>query len=214
MQMTQDLGRSVKRTSWLRHLFAGLSALGVVCAASAPAAKADLIEKYGLNMTAQVSGYGNGARGSYITVTGQFLFDSTLGYITSVNLNVTGNLNNGYLLPTDGITIDTARTGNEDPFDLSAVSSDGNYSIRFQFANALDQAGDFDAVLNQPFTDNGDAQFFDALAGSSGDTTYHIGYYGVTGGAVPEPASILLFGSALLGLAFVRRGGFGKRLFA
>jgi hypothetical protein len=193
-----------------------MGALPVIAAVAciAPAAKADLIEKYNLDMTAQVSGYNYAAYGSYITVTGQFLFDSTLGYVTSVNLNVTGNLDYGYLLPTNGITIDTARTGNEDANDLSAQSADGLYSIRFEFANALSLSGAYDSVLNSAGTDTGDAQFYDAQAGSSGDTTYHIGYFGVTGGAIPEPSSVLLFGSALLGLAFVRRRVFGKRLSA
>jgi hypothetical protein len=190
----------------------GLTALtlATVCAASAPAAHADLIQTYSLNMTAQVSGYNYGNHGSYITVTGQFLFDSTLGYITSTNLNVTGNLNYGYNLPAGGITINTARTGNETASDLSAQSADGNYSIRFEFANPLTYSGAFDAVLNSAGTDNGDAQFIDAFAGSSYDTTYHIGYFGVTGGAVPEPTSIALLGGSLASLAFFRRRAFRK----
>ncbi len=199
-------------TATRRNRLAGLAALtlAAVCVASAPAARADLIQTYGLNMTAQVSGYNNGAHGSYITVTGSFLFDSTLGYITSANLNVTGNLNNGYNIPAGGITINTARTGNESASDLSAQSADGNYSIRFEFANPLTFAGTFDAALNSAGTDTGDAQFFDAFAGSSGDTTYHIGYFGVTGGAVPEPTSIALLGGSLVSLAFFRRRAFRK----
>jgi hypothetical protein len=188
----------------------GALTLAAVCAASAPTARADLIQTYSIDMMAQVSGYNNGAHGSYITVTGQFLFDSTLGYITSTNLNVTGNLNNGYNIPVGGVAINTARTGNETASDLSAQSADGNYSIRFQFANPLTFAGTFDSVLNSAATSNGDAQFYDAFAGSSQDTTYHIGYFGVTGGAVPEPTSIALLGGSLASLAFFRRRAFRK----
>jgi len=210
MKATQALNRPV----WLRDLVKGVLASAVValCLASAPAARADLIEKYSLDMTANPSGYGNGAHGPFITVSGQFLYDATLGYITSVNLNVTGTLNNGFTLPTGGITIDTARTGNESNRDLSAQSADGNYSIRFEFTDALTALGTFDPIQNISGTDNGDAQFYDAFAGSSGDTTYHIGYYGVSGGAVPEPASILLFGGSLLGLGFIRRRAFRRPL--
>jgi hypothetical protein len=216
MKATYILGRRLQRPHWLRRLAVGMLPLAVAaaCFASAPAARADLIEKYGLDMTANVSGYNNGARGPFITVTGQFLYDATLGHITSVDLNVTGTLLGGFSLPTGGITIDTARTGNEDASDLSAQSADGSYQIRFEFASPLTSIGVFDPILNTPATDNGDAQFIDTHAGSTGDTSYHIGYYGVTGGAVPEPASILLFGGSVLGLAFIRRRISGRPFFA
>jgi hypothetical protein len=189
-------------------------AVAAMSAAFAPAARADLIEKYNLDMTANLSGYNNGAHGPFITVSGQFLFDATLGYITSVDLNVTGTLRGGFNLPAGGITIDTARTGNEDANDLSAQSADGSYQIRFEFASPLTSIGAFDPILNTPGTDNGDAQFIDTHAGSTGDTTYHMGYYGVTGGAVPEPASIPLLGGSVLGLAFIRRRAFRRPFFA
>ncbi|HEX4508386.1 MAG TPA: PEP-CTERM sorting domain-containing protein [Alphaproteobacteria bacterium] len=209
MKATHVLGRGVRG---LRHLATGIlpRAAAIGCLASAPAARADLIEKYNLDMTANVSGYGHGLHGPLITVSGQFLYDATLGYVTSVDLNVTGTLNSGFTLPTAGITLDTTGAGTSR--DLSAQSADGNYQIRFEFADALTAAGTFDPILNTPGTDNGDAYFYDAFAGGSGDTTYHIGYFGVSGGAVPEPASLLLFGGSLLGLAFVRRHAFRRPL--
>jgi PEP-CTERM motif len=207
MKAISVLASRTHRPFRLRYLSMGFLPLAaaIMSVACAPGARADLIEKYNLDMTANVSGYNNGARGPFITVSGQFLYDATLGYITSVNLNATGTLLGGFNLPAGGVALNTARTGNEDANDLSAQSADGNYQIRFEFANPLTSIGTFDSVVNTPGTDNGDAQFFDAYAGSTGDTTYHIGYYGVTGGAVPEPASILLLGSSVLGLAFIRR---------
>ncbi len=214
MKATLGLEGSAQRRKWVLRLVRGLtaSALAVFCVAAAPSARADLIEKYNLDMTANVSGYNNGAHGPFITVTGQFLYDSTLGYITSVDLNVTGSLLYGYNLPAAGISLTTARTGNEDASVLSAQSADGSYSLRFEFASPLTLAGQLDAIVNTPGTDTGDAQFFDANA--IGDTYYHIGYYGVTGGAVPEPSTILLFGGSLIGLAFIRRRMAGKPLAA
>ena len=216
MKATYVLGRRAQRQQWFHRLVTGMLPLAVAltCVASAPSARADLIEKYNLDMTANLSGYNNGAHGPFITVTGQFLFNATLGYITSVDLNVTGTLRGGFALPTGGITLDTARTGNETATDLSAQSADGAYQIRFAFANPLTLNGGFDPILNVPYTDNGDAQFIDTHAGSSGDTVYHIGYYGVTGGAVPEPASILLFGGSILGFALIRRRALGRPFFA
>jgi hypothetical protein len=216
-QTTPNIGDIMKALSVLarrpfrlRHVSMGLLPLAaaIMSLASAPAARADLIEKYNLDMTANLSGYNNGSHGPFITLTGQFLFDATLGHITSVDLNVTGTLLGGFALPGGGVAIDTVRATNEDANDLSAQSADGNYSVRFEFANPLTSIGTFDSIVNTPGTDNGDAQFIDAFAGSTGDTTYHIGYYGVTGGAVPEPASILLLGGSVLGLAFIRRRAF------
>jgi hypothetical protein len=216
MKATYMLGHRIQRALGLRRLVMGMAplAVAVACIASAPAARADLIEKYNLDMTANVSGYNNGARGPFITVTGQFLYDATLGYVSSVNLNLTGTLLGGFNLPAGGVEIDTARTGNEDASDLSAQSADGSYQLRFEFASPLTSIGTFDSIVNSPGTDTGDAQFIDTHAGSTGDTSYHIGYYGTTGGAVPEPASILLFGSSLLGLAFIRRRLSGRSFFA
>ena len=164
------------------------------------AAEANVITTYNLNMTAQVSSYSNAVHGDYITVTGQFLYDNTLGKITSTSLLVNGNLQASNV---SNAVLNTAVTSSEDAFDLFASSADSNYQISFQFVNTL-SLNQFDAVANQPNTDGGDARFYDAYDGYQ---NYHIGYFGVTGGAtpVPEPASYLLFGLPLLGLAFTRR---------
>jgi hypothetical protein len=211
MESTQNINASAQHGKWFGRLVRGvtISTLAAFCVAASPAAKANLIEKYNLNMTAVTSAYNDGYNAPVITVTGQFLFDSTLGYITSVDLTLTGtSFEYGYSLPDGGVAINTVRTSNEDANDLSATSADGNYQIRFQFTNPLTSDGALDTVANQPWTDNGDAQFVDYYA--YGDTTYHIGYFGVTGGAVPEPSSILLFGGSLLGLAFfIRRRTLG-----
>jgi len=209
MDANHYLEDSAQRRNWLGRMAQGLIASTVAIFCFAITAKADVIIDYTLNMSAQVSSYCCAVHGDYIYVTGTFEYDNTIGKITSDNLTVTGNLQGGNL-PAGGVYLSTAITSSEDSNDLFVQSSDGSYRLSFQFANSLGVGGT-DLVLNQPYTDNGSAYFYDA---NDAYGQYHIGYFGVTGGAVPEPGSLLLLALPLLGLAFLSRRAVGKRLSA
>jgi hypothetical protein len=202
MNAIQNFERSAPRGARRRRLVLGFVASTIAAIfATAPAAKADVITGYNLNVTAEVSSYCCAVSGDFITVTGTFLYDNTLGKITTSNLSVTGNLQ-GSTLPSTGIALTTVNTGSEDQNDIFVSGANSNYRLDFQFVQSL-SLETFDAISQQPYTDGGDAQFYDAYDPYS---TYHIGYYTVSGGAtVPEPASIILMGLPLLALAFIRR---------
>jgi hypothetical protein len=200
---------SAQRRNWLGRMVQGLIASTVAIVCLALTAKADVIIDYTLNMSAQVSSYSYAVYGDYIYVTGTFAYDATLGHVTTANLSVTGNLQASNL-PAAGVSLTSVQTGSEDQNDIDVFSSTGDYQLAFEFANSLNVGGT-DLVLNNASTDNGPAYFYDA---HDGYAQYHIGYYGVTGGAVPEPGSLMLLAVPLLGLAFLSRRAVGKRLSA
>ena len=198
MNTSNDRGDLLRMVSWLLRFGRALApvSIALLCTTAPVTARASIIN-YNLDMTAQVSNYNNARYGDYITYRGQFTFDTTAGLVTSASITATGNLDYSDL--SSGVLFNSVgRSQNSQVINLSSSSG---FSTQFEFTNSL-AAGQFDLGLNFPYSDVGDNFIYSAVEGSY----YHIGYFGVTGGAapIPEPISLILLGGSVIGLGLGR----------
>jgi hypothetical protein len=150
--------------------------------------------------------------------TGSFTYDADTNTFSNVNITTTGsgiwgtgNCGNSvlcgtYIRATDLYAPLTATSLQITPTASDPVDSTGYYGISLQFVSALTNAGGTVQLFTSGGTDGeGVCKNPDCLPEGAAGVTAFRGFSGGSVSAVPVPAAVWLFGSALAGLGWMRR---------
>lgn len=150
--------------------------------------------------------------------TGSFTYDADTNTYSNVNITTTGSgiwgtdncgdsvLCGTYIRATNLYAPLTSTSLQITPTASDPVDSTGYYGISFKFDSALTNAGGTVQLLTSGGTDGeGICKNPDCLPEGAAGVTAFRGFSGGSVSAVPVPAAVWLFGSALIGLVGIRR---------
>ena len=150
--------------------------------------------------------------------TGSFTYDADTNIYSDVSITTTGSgiwgtdncgdsaLCGTYIRATDLYAPLTATSLQITPTASDPIDSTGYYGISLQFVSALTNAGGTVQLFTAGGTDGeGICKNPDCLPEGSAGVTAFRGFSGGSVSAIPVPAAVWLFGSALAGLGWMRR---------
>jgi hypothetical protein len=150
--------------------------------------------------------------------TGSFTYDADTNIYSDVSITTTGSgiwgtdncgdsaLCGTYIRATDLYAPLTATSLQITPTASDPIDSTGYYGISLQFVSALTNAGGTVQLFTAGGTDGeGICKNPDCLPEGAAGVTAFRGFSGGSVSAIPVPAAVWLFGSALAGLGWMRR---------
>ena len=150
--------------------------------------------------------------------TGRFTYDADTNTYSDVSITTTGSgiwgtdncgdsaLCGTYIRATDLYAPLTATSLQITPTASDPIDSTGYYGISLQFVSALTNAGGTVQLFTAGGTDGeGICKNSDCLPEGAAGVTAFRGFSGGSVSAIPVPAAVWLFGSALAGLGWMRR---------
>ena len=152
------------------------------------------------------------------TASGSFTYDADTNIYSNVNITTTGSgvwgtdncgdsdLCGAYIRATNLYAPLTATSLQITPTSSDPLDSTGYYGISLQFESALTNAGGTVQLYTAGGTDGeGVCKYSDCLPEGAAGVTAFRGFSGGSVSSIPIPAAAWLFGSALIGLAGIKR---------